>query len=97
MVRFVDEVVDSLDLTAIVAKYEAEARGYPPYHHPAMMVKVLLYSYCSGVYSSRQIERRCIEDVATRWLAAENQPDFRTIAKFRKRHLDAIRNPDSPT
>lgn len=87
--RFIDEVVDSLDLSPIMQGYEAELRGYPPYH-PAMMVKVLLYSYASGVYSSRQIARRCIEDVATRYLAANNQPDFRTIAKFRKRHLQAI-------
>lgn len=87
--RFVDEVVDSLDLSVITQGYEAELRGYPPYH-PAMMVKVLLYSYCCGIYSSRRIEQRCIEDVATRYLAANNQPDFRTIAKFRKRHLDAI-------
>lgn len=87
--RFIDEVVDCMDLSEITRSYEKETRGAPPFH-PAMMVKVLLYSYCSGVYSSRQIERRCIEDVATRYLAANNQPDFRTIAKFRKRHLMAI-------
>lgn len=86
LARFVGEVVDSLDLTIITAEYESELRGQPPFH-PAMMVKVLIYSYACGVYSSRKIAQRCIEDVATRYLAANNFPDFRTIARFRKRHL----------
>lgn len=84
--RFIGEVVDSLDLSVITAEYETELRGQPPFN-PAMMVKILIYSYASGVYSSRKIAQRCMEDVATRYLAANNFPDFRTIAKFRKRHL----------
>ena len=55
-----------------------------------MVTKVLLYAYCVGVYSSGKIERRLIEDVAFRVLAAGNQPDFRTISEFRRRHLDAL-------
>jgi transposase len=86
---FVSDLVDELDLSAIVASYEAEERGFPPYH-PVMLTKVLLYAYCVGVYSSRKIERRLIEDVAFRMLAAGNQPDFRTISEFRRRHLDAL-------
>lgn len=86
---FVSDLVDELDLSAIVAPYEAEERGFPPYH-PVMLTKVLLYAYCVGVYSSRKIERRLMEDVAFRVLAAGNEPDFRTISEFRRRHLDAL-------
>ena len=86
---FVSDLVDQLDLSAITAPYEQEERGYPPYH-PVMLTKVLLYAYCVGVFSSRKIQRRLSEDVAFRVLAAENQPDFRTIADFRQRHLAAL-------
>jgi transposase len=86
---FVNDLVDQLDLSAITAPYEEEERGYPPYH-PVMLTKVLLYAYCVGVFSSRKIQRRLSEDIAFRMLAAENQPDFRTIADFRQRHLAAL-------
>ena len=86
---FVSDLVDALDLSAIERRYEAEERGQPPYH-PVMMTKVLVYAYCVGVFSSRQIQRRLAEDVAFRVLAAGNQPDFRTIADFRKQHLAAL-------
>ncbi|MCC7418027.1 MAG: IS1182 family transposase [Acidobacteria bacterium] len=86
---FVSDLVDHLDLSAITAVYEDEERGYPPYH-PVMLTKVLIYAYCVGVFSSRKLERRLIEDVAFRVLAAGNEPDFRTIADFRKRHLAAL-------
>ena len=65
-------------------------RGQPPYD-PLMMTKVLVYGYCVGVYSSRKIQRRLVEDVAFRVLAAGNQPDFRTIADFRKMHLKVLK------
>jgi transposase len=85
---FVSDLVDELDLSAITAVYEGEDRGQPPYH-PAMMTKILVYGYCMGVFSSRKIARRLVEDVAFRVLAAGNTPDFRTIADFRKIHLTA--------
>ncbi len=85
----VSDVVDQLDLSTIEAVYEEEDRGQPPYH-PRMMTKVLLYGYCVGVFSSRRIQKRLVEDVAFRVLAAGNQPDFRTIADFRKLHLQAL-------
>ncbi len=88
LVRFVRDVVETLDLTAIEATYPEE-RGYPPYH-PRMMVGVLLYAYATGTYSSRKIARRLVEDVAVRFLAAGNQPDFRTLSDFRKRHSAAL-------
>jgi transposase len=85
----VSDVVDQLDLSAIEAVYEEEDRGQPPYH-PRMMTKILVYGYCVGVYSSRRIQKRLVEDVAFRVLAAGNQPDFRTISDFRKLHLQAL-------
>jgi len=89
MARFINDVVEELDLGEIYEPYEREDRGYPPYD-PGMMVKVLLYAYTVGVPSSRKIERKLHEDVAFRYLAAGNQPDFRTIAEFRRRHLEAL-------
>ena len=85
----VSDVVDQLDLSAIESVYEEEDRGQPPYH-PRMMVKILVYSYCVGVFSSRRMEKRLVEDVPFRVLAAGNEPDFRTLADFRKNHLKAL-------
>ncbi len=89
LVYFIDDVVEHVELSAIMKRYEAEERGYPPYH-PRMMVKLLLYAYCIGVPSSRKIEKRLHEDIAFRVLAANNTPDFKTIADFRKNHLEAL-------
>jgi transposase len=86
---FVSDVVDALDLSAIFAAYEGEERGQPPYH-PAMMVKLLVYAYCTGKPSSRKIERATYEDVAYRVLAADQHPDHDSIAAFRQRHLPAL-------
>ncbi len=86
---FVSELVEEvLDLTPFLASY-TEARGFPPYH-PRLMLKVLLYGYTTGVPSSRKIETRCHDDVAFRYLAANGAPDFRSIARFRRRHLAAL-------
>src|SRR5262245_15197301 len=87
---FVSDLVDQLDLSPITAVYEDEDRGYPPYH-PVMLTKVLVYAYCVGVFSSRKIQRRLVEDVAVRVLAAGNHADFRTIADFRTTHLPTLR------
>jgi transposase len=86
---FISDIVDQLDLSAIMKRYAIEERGYPPYH-PAMMVRVLLYAYCVGEPSSRRIEKRLEEDIAFRVLAANNTPDFRTVSDFRKDHLKAL-------
>ncbi len=90
LVYFVSDLIDQLDLSAITTVYDDEERGYPPYH-PVMLTKVLVYAYCVGVFSSRRIQRRLVEDVAFRVLSAGNEPDFRTIADFRKRHLPALK------
>lgn len=87
---FISDVVEELDLSAIVTAYEGgDGRGQPPYH-PAMMVKLLLYAYCTGKPSSRKIERATYEEVAFRVLAADQHPDHDSLAEFRKRHLDAL-------
>ena len=83
-----DTVAEELDLAAIVDAYEEE-RGYPPYH-PVMMTALLLYAYCQRLYSSRRIARACEERVDFMAVTALQQPDFRTIAAFRRRHLPAL-------
>ena len=89
LVYFVGDVVDQMDLSDIESYYEKEDRGQPPYH-PRMMTKILVYAYCVGVFSSRKMQKRLVEDVAFRVLAANNQPDFRTISDFRKIHHKAL-------
>ena len=83
---FISDTVDSLDLSAFHARYRGGGSRNQPYH-PAMMVKVLVYAYASGIFSSRKIARRLHEDVAFRVLAAENFPAHRTIREFRAVHL----------
>jgi len=78
-----------LDLSAIVAEYEREERGQPPYH-PGMMVALLLYAYSQGVYASRKIARACEERLDVMAVTGMQRPDFRTISDFRKRHLEAL-------
>ena len=87
--RFIAETVDELlDLAPIYASY-VEASGAPPFD-PRMMLKLLLYGYSTGVTSAREMERRCHVDVAFRWLAANSAPDYRSLARFRRRHLGAL-------
>jgi transposase len=86
---FVIESVESLDLSAFYAAYRADGHGAAA-HDPRMMVALTLYAYATGERSSRQIERRCHEDVAYRVIAANRVPDHATIARFRARHEDAL-------
>jgi transposase len=89
LARFIAELVDEhLDLSRIHASYRS-AKGAPPYD-PRLMVRILLYGYTTGVRSSRQLEAACQDVVAFRWLAAGQGPDYRSIARFRKRHLSAL-------
>lgn len=90
LARFISDVVKQLDLDGIYASYdEKDGRGLSAYA-PAMMVRVLLYGYCTGTYSSRKLQRKTYEDVAYRYLAADQHPDHSTLAEFRKRHLQAL-------
>jgi transposase len=86
---FVSDVVDQLDLSAMRAVYGEEKRGQPPYD-PRLMTKLLVYGYCTGVFSSRRIQKRLQEDIPFKVLAAGNEPDFRTISDFRKIHIGTL-------
>lgn len=89
LARFIADLVDEhLDLSRITAAY-TEVRGGPPYD-PRLMVRILLHGYTTGVRSSRKLEAACVDVVAFRWLAAGSAPDYRAIARFRKRHLSAL-------
>jgi transposase len=83
------DVVGEIDLGEFYAAYRADGHGRAA-HDPAMMVALLLYSYAVGQRSSRAIERRCLEDVPTRVICANQVPDHTTIARFRARHQDAL-------
>jgi transposase len=86
---FISDIIDELDLNPIYSYYEKEDRGAPPYN-PRMMTKVLFYAYCTGVQSSRKIEKKQVEDIGFRYLTANNFPNFRTISDFRKNHIDTL-------
>jgi transposase len=90
LAHFVSDLVETgaLDLGAIYASYEGE-RGQPPYD-PRLMVKLLLYGYATATMSSRKLEAGTYRDIALRMLCADQHPDFRSIARFRARHLDAL-------
>ena len=89
LVFFLIDVVPTLDLSRIHAPYQDETRGAPPFD-PVMMVCLLLYAYCVGVFSSRKIARACERNLAFLAIVGEDRPDFRTISLFRKTHLDAF-------
>ena len=86
---FINDTVDGLDLSAFHARYDKGGPRNQPFH-PAMMVKVLIYGYATGVFSSRKIARKLHEDVAFRVLAARNFPAHRTIRDFRALHLKEL-------
>jgi len=88
--RFIAEVSETLDLSEIYAQYERkDGRGLAAYH-PLMLTRVLLYGYATGRTSSRRIEKATQDDVAFRYLAADQHPDHDTIAQFRQQHLEAL-------
>src|SRR5580700_1844423 len=86
---FVLDVVGELDMGEFYAPYRVDGRGGAVYD-PALMLGVLVYAYCVGEHSSRRIERRLVEDVGFRVVAANQHPDHATLARFRARHEDAI-------
>src|SRR5512133_777817 len=86
---FILDVVDQLDLQPFYRQHRADGHGHPAYD-PRTLLGVLLYGYCVGVRSSRQLERRCHEDLAFRVLAGNQTPDHVTIARFRVRHEAAL-------
>jgi transposase len=84
---FIAEIVDTLEVDGFYARYEGDGRRNSPYD-PRMLLKVLVYAYASGVFSSRKIARKLEEDVAFRVLGAGNFPDHRTVNRFRQEHLE---------
>jgi transposase len=86
-VRIVNEVVDRINLSVLMSKYEG---GGAPAFHPAMMLKVIIYAYSMGITSSRHIARALKTDTAFMFLSGLQCPDFRTICLFRTQHADAI-------
>jgi transposase len=90
LARFISEIVEeSLDLSPLIDRYRNAEGGHPALH-PKMLTKLLVYGYAIGVRSSRKIERATFEDVAFRYLAANQHPDHNTIARFRERNLDVL-------
>ena len=88
-VRTVSKTVDELNIEKIFAKYTKG--GGASRYNPVMLLKVMIYCYMTGVYSSRQIAKQCRENINVMWLAGNQTPDFRTINKFRGEKLkDAI-------
>jgi len=87
---FVADLSEELDLSSIYATYaRKDGRGQAAYH-PLLLVRLLIYAYCLGVMSSRRIERATYEDVAFRYLAADQHPDHDTVASFRQAHLASL-------
>ena len=79
LVRFVSSLIEKLDMKELYDSYSEEGR---PAYHPMMMLKVIVYAYMMGIYTSRKIARAIRENIYFMWLAAEQQPDHRTINDF---------------
>ncbi|HJH28683.1 MAG TPA: IS1182 family transposase [Methanosarcinaceae archaeon] len=87
--RILNDVIEAVDTTAIESTYSED--GSPAYH-PLLMLKILLYGYMINIRSSRNIQKMTCTDTAFMYLAAMQQPDFRTICRFRASHLDSIKD-----
>src|SRR5216684_1585999 len=87
LARFVVEVIDGLDLTAMSGAYRGTGSAS---YHPAPLLGLLIYGYATGVFSSRKLERATHDSVAFRFIAANDHPDHDTIATFRRRFLKDI-------
>lgn len=87
LARFVVEVIDQLDLSALTRQYAG--RGSKA-HHPATLLAILVYGYATGVFSSRKLERATYDSVAFRYIAAGSHPDHDTLASFRRRFLEEL-------
>jgi transposase len=89
LVYFILDVVNELDISAVTQKYQQEERGYPPYN-PRMMVALLFYAYCRGIFSSRKIMQACEERLTFRVIVGDDIPNWRTISDFRKLHIKEL-------
>jgi transposase len=87
LARFVVEVIDGLDLSAMNRSYRGTGSAS---YHPALLLGILVYGYATGVFSNRKLERATYDSVAFRFIAANDHPDHDTIATFRRRFLKEI-------
>jgi len=87
---FLLDAMEQMDLSAFHAAYRSDGKGQQA-HHPEIVLAVLLYGYCHGERSSRQLERLCEESVPYRILAADTRPDHCAFARFRQRHESALK------
>ena len=87
LARFVVEVIDGLDLSKLTRQYAG--RGSKA-HHPATLLAILVYGYCTGIFSSRKLEMATYDSVAFRYIAAGSHPDHDTLATFRRRFIDEL-------
>jgi transposase len=90
LARFIGDVAEELDLSRIYAVFNAKDNRGRLGYHPLLLTRLLLYGYCTGVRSSRQIEKGTYDDIAFRYLAADQHPDHDTIAAFRQDHLELL-------
>lgn len=90
LASFLFDLVADLDLSKIYTATGSQAKGGRPAYHPLLMVRLLLYGYCTGTYSSRKLERKTYDDIAVRFLTADQHPDHDTIAAFRQKHLNEL-------
>ena len=86
---FILDAVEAIDLSRFYLKYRVDGWGRAAYD-PQMMVSLLLYAYCLGVRSSRQIERACEMDVAFRVITANQKPDYSTVCRFRSQNEEEL-------
>ena len=87
LVRVVNTAIEQLDLSALLAPYKG---GGTSSYHPQMLLKVLVYAYCSKIYSSRRIAAALRETIRFMWLSGGNRPDFRTINDFRGQRMKDV-------
>lgn len=92
LARYISDVVESLDLTAVYRRYESRTGAGAPALDPRLLIKVLIYGYACGVRSSRKLEKACQEVVPFRVLSCQQSPDHDTINEFRRRHLEDVRH-----
>ena len=88
LARYVVDVIEQLDLSSMVNAYRGSGSAS---YHPSMLLGLLVYGYATGVFSSRKIERATYDSVAFRFIAANDHPDHDTVAEFRRRFLEEIK------
>lgn len=86
-VRVVNQVIDSLDIDALIRKYKG---GGCSSYHPRLMLKVLVYGYLTNQYSSRKIEHATTQNIHFMWLSGMSRPDHNTINRFRSDRLKGV-------